>query len=207
LVSASALAYFPLAIAFTPSAWAAFGPFAFQLSRPLHYAVYFFAGVGLGACGIERGLFRPRGALVRCWAVWLIAAVGSLLLWMALTALTVADVGSASLGLRILDDLSFVPACFTSCFAVLALVLRFAGKRLPVLDTLKRDAYGMYLVHYVFVVWLQYALLGAGLLALGKGGIVFGGTLLLSWLTVAAVRHFPTAAHVIGADRRRGAAA
>jgi glucans biosynthesis protein C len=207
LVIASALAYVPLALVFTPSAWAAFGPFGFQLSRPLHYAVYFFAGVGLGACGIEHGLFGPRGALVRCWAVWLIAAVGSLFLWMALTALTMADAGSTSLGLPILADLSFVLACFASCFAMLALVLRFARKRLPVLDTLKRDAYGIYLVHYVFVVWLQYALLGAGLLALAKAGIVFGGTLLLSWLTVVAVRQLPAAGHVIGADRRRGAAA
>jgi hypothetical protein len=40
LVIASALAYVPLAVAFTPSAWLAFGPFGFQLSRPLHYAVY-----------------------------------------------------------------------------------------------------------------------------------------------------------------------
>jgi hypothetical protein len=71
----------------------------------------------------------------------------------------------------------------------------------------QRDAYGMYLVHYLFVVWLQYALLGAGLLALGKGAIVFGGTLLLSWGTVAAVRCVPAAAQVIGADRPRGAAA
>lgn len=207
LMIASALAYVPLALAFTPSAWAAFGPFGFQLSRPLHYAVYFFAGLGLGACGIECGLFAPHGALVRCWAVWLIAAVSSLLLWMALTALTTANVDSTSLGLRILDDLSFVPACFSSCFALLALVLRFAGKRVPVLDMLGHDAYGIYLVHYVFVVWLQYALLGTGLVAPGKGGIVFGGTLLLSWLTVAAVRQLPMAAHVIGADRRRGAAA
>jgi surface polysaccharide O-acyltransferase-like enzyme len=118
-----------------------------------------------------------------------------------------ADAGSTSLGLPILADLSFVLACFASCFAMLALVLRFARKRLPVLDTLKRDAYGIYLVHYVFVVWLQYALLGAGLLALAKAGIVFGGTLLLSWLTVVAVRQLPAAGHVIGADRRRGAAA
>lgn len=34
----------------------------------------------------------------------------------------------------------------------------------------------MYLFHYVFVVWLQYALLGAALLAIAKAMIVFGGT-------------------------------
>jgi len=41
------------------------------------------------------------------------------------------------------------------------------------LDGLKRDAYGLYLVHHVFVVWLQYALLEAVLSAIVKGGIVF----------------------------------
>jgi hypothetical protein len=100
----------------------------------LHYAVYFFAGVGIGACGIERGLFAPDGALVRRWAVWLVAALGSLLVWMSLTALTMAGPSSTSLGLQILDYLSFVLACFTSCFFVLGLVLRFAGRRLRVLD-------------------------------------------------------------------------
>ena len=207
LVIASALAYVPLALAFTPSAWAAFGPFGFQLSRPLHYAVYFFAGVGLGACGIERGLFAPDGVLTRRWPQWLIAAPASLLLWMGFTALTMSGTGSPPLWLQILDDLSFVLACFSNSFAVLGLVLRFAGRRLPVFDTLKRDAYGLYLVHYVFVVWLQYALLAAGLLAVVKGAIVFCSTLLLSWGTIAAVRLVPPAAQVIGADRPRGAAA
>ena len=201
LAIASAIAYVPLAVVFTPSAWAAFGPFGFQLSRPLHYAVYFFAGIGVGACGIERGLFAPEGALVRHWAVWLIAAAGLLLLWMALTALTMADPGSPALGLQILDDLSFVFACFGSCFAVLALVLRFAGRRLPALAGLRRDAFGMYLVHYVFVVWLQYALLGVGLFAAAKGAIVFSGTLLLSWGAIAVIRRISPAGQVIGADR------
>jgi hypothetical protein len=205
LVIASALAYVPLALAFTPSAWLAVGPFGFQLSRPLHYAVYFFAGMGLGACGIERGLFAPDGFLVRHWTLWLIAALGSFLLWMALTALTMSNTDSSSLGLQILDDLSFVLACFSSCCAMLSLVLRFGGRRLPVLGVLKRDAYGMYLVHYVFVVWLQYTLLAAALLAVVKGAIVFGGTLLLSWGTIAAVRRIPPAAQVIGADRPKGA--
>jgi hypothetical protein len=198
---ASAIAYVPLAVVFTPSAWAAFGPFGFQLSRPLHYAVYFFAGIGVGACGIERGRFAPRGALVRHWVVWPIAAVGLLLLWMGLTALTMADGGPTSLGLQALADLSFVLACFGSCFAVLAVVLRFAGRRLPALTGLKRDAFGLYLVHYVFVVWLQYALLGAEIFAVAKGAIVFSGTLLLSWGTIAVIRRISPAGQVIGANR------
>jgi hypothetical protein len=163
--------------------------------------VYFSAGLGLGACGIERGLFAPAGALVRHWVVWLIAAPGLLVLWMGLTALTMAPGDPASLGLQALADLSFVLACFGSCFAVLALVLRFAGRRLRALAGLKRDAFGIYLVHYGFVVWLQYALLGVGLFATVKGAIVFGGTLLLSWGSIAIIRRISPAGQVIGADR------
>src|SRR5439155_20357199 len=108
LLAASSLAYIPLAVAFTPSEWAQYGPFGFQLSRPLHYAVYFFAGLGLAAGGIERGLVAADGPLARHWTSWLGAALGRFLLWICLTALTMADGRSASIGLQILDDLSFV---------------------------------------------------------------------------------------------------
>ena len=196
----------PLAIVFTPAAWFQQGPFAFQISRPLHYALYFFAGVGLGADGVERGLLAAGGPLVRQWPLWVIAASISLVTWMGLTGLTMAQGASFSLGLQIPADLSFVLACFASCFAVLAIVLRFAARRLPLLAGLRNSAYGMYLVHYLFVVWLQFAMLGATLPAVIKAAAVFGGTLLLSWGTVAALRRLPSVAQVIGAERARGAA-
>jgi glucan biosynthesis protein C len=200
----SILAYVPLALLFTPSAWFQLGPFAFQLSRPLHYALYFFAGVGLGAGGVERGLLAADGPLMRRWVVWVIAAVVSLFAWMGFTGLTMEG-ASSSLGLRILADLSFVFACFASCFAVLAAALRFAARRLPSLAGLSNGAYGMYLVHYLFVVWLQFALLGIALPAVIKGAVVFGCTLFLSWWTVAALRRLPSVGQVIGAERARGA--
>ena len=205
-VFASVVAYVPLALGFTPSAWFQQGPFAFQLSRPLHYALYFFAGLGLGACGVERGLLAADGPLVRGWVVWLIAGLVSLLAWMGLTGLTMEEGASSPLGLRILADLSFVFACFASCFAVLAVSLRFLARRLPSLAGLKDSAYGMYLVHYLFIVWLQFALLGTALPAIIKAALVFGGTLLLSWGAVAALRRLPPVGQIIGADRARGAA-
>jgi surface polysaccharide O-acyltransferase-like enzyme len=113
---------------------------------------------------------------------------------------------SAPLGLQILADLSFVLACFSSCFAVLGVVLRFATRKLPSLAGLSASAYGMYLVHYLFVVWLQFALLGMALPAVIKGAVVFGSTLFLSWSTVAALRRLPSAGQIIGADRAKGAA-
>jgi hypothetical protein len=205
-LAASALAYVPLALVFTTSAWLQWGPFAFQLSRPLHYALYFFAGVGIGASGIERGLISAQGFLVRRWLLWVIAAAITLLAWMGLTGLTLVEGAAAPLALHILADLSFVLACFASCFGVLAVVLRFAARRLPSLADLKDSAYGMYLVHYLFVVWLQFALLGVGLPAIVKGALVFGATLGLSWGAVTALRAMPPVAHVIGAARVRGTA-
>ena len=97
LLAASALAYVPLAIVFTPWAWADSGIFMVQFCRPLHYAVYFFAGVGIGVNGIERGLVSVDGILARHWARWLAAALASLLLWMGLTGLTMN--GGGSLGI------------------------------------------------------------------------------------------------------------
>jgi peptidoglycan/LPS O-acetylase OafA/YrhL len=87
----------------------------------------------------------------------------------------------------------------------MALFLRFAGGRWWVSDSLNNNAYGMYLVHYVFVVWLQYALLDAQLGAVAKAAIVFGGTLLLSWATTAAIRRLPLGARLIGTERRLAA--
>jgi hypothetical protein len=59
-------------------------------------------------------------------------------------------------------------------------------------------------VHYNFVVWLQYALLGTALFAIVKAVIVFSGTLVLSWIAVLVVQHIPFGAQLIGAPATRG---
>jgi hypothetical protein len=60
----------------------------------------------------------------------------------------------------------------------------------------------MYLVHYLFVVWLQYILLGVALFAIGKAAIVFGVALFLSWVTTAIICRAPLGARLLGAERR-----
>ena len=70
---------------------------------------------------------------------------------------------------------------------MLAICLRFAHWRLRAFDSLSANAYRMYLIHYVFAVWLQYALLDTALFAIGKAAIVFGGTLIMSWAIAAAL--------------------
>jgi glucan biosynthesis protein C len=201
LVTASAIAYVPLALAFTPWEWFQIGPFGFQRSRPLHYAVYFFAGVTIGMAGLERGLLSSSGVLAQRWAAWFVASLACFSLWIALTAQTVDTTVAAPLGVRIAADLSLVLACAAACFSTLSLFLRFATHRSRVAESLSDNAYGMYLVHYVFVVWLQYALLDVPLGAVAKATIVFSVTLVLSWGATAAIRCIPLGSRLIGARR------
>lgn len=200
LVAASALAYVPLALAFTPWAWFNAGPFALQLCRPLHYAVYFFAGIGVGVGGIERGLVAPDGPLARRWALWLAAALASLALWMGLSALTLH--GGAPLAVQAAADFGYALACACGCFFLVGVSLRFAAAPSRLLGTLGGNAYGLYLLHYVFVVWLQFALLALPLFAVVKWPIVFAGTLGFTLAANAAIKRIPLGAQLIGSARR-----
>jgi peptidoglycan/LPS O-acetylase OafA/YrhL len=201
----SAIAYVPLALMFGPSSWAHRGPFSLQLSRPLHYVLYFLAGAAIGACGIERGLLAADGPLVRHWRAWFVAALASFALWLASMAQIVADPTGSPIEWQIAAALSFVAACFASCCFVFAAALRFAQFRTRICDSLKDNAYGMYLVHYLFIVWLQFAMLPAGLPAILKASSVFAGTMLLSWVSSAALRRITAVASIIGDARRKPA--
>jgi hypothetical protein len=201
LVSVSALAYIPSAAVFEPWDWVQFGPFAFQPSFALIYVVYFFAGVGVGACGIEQGLLRSDGMLARRWAVWLGGALAAFLLWIIPTALTVNGQVTTVPGLAIIADLGLVLCCAAACFFWAAVFLRFTATRRPVIDSLSENAYGIYLVHYLFITWLQYILLGVALFAIAKAAIVFTGTLILSWVTTIAMCRVPIGARLVGTKR------
>lgn len=202
LVVAGALAYVPMAVAFTPFRWTTHGPLALQYCRPLFYIAIYIFGLAVGANGLDRGLLAPDGMLPRRWAVWLAGALGALLLWMGLTKLALDAGAAAPLALRIGLDFAWVLGCISGCFFVLGATLRFGAVHSRLLDNLAENAFGMYLFHYVFVVWLQYALLGLNLAAVAKGMIVFTGTLAMSWVVTSAVRSLPGGAMLIGVERR-----
>jgi glucans biosynthesis protein C len=200
LLGLSALAYVPLALAFGPWRWLEYGIFAFQLSRPLHYAVFFFAGFGIGAYGLERGLLAVDGSLARRWPAWAATAAAAFALWMASAALAMRDDVPAVV--QLLAHIAFVLSCASSCFALFAVFLRFAARYSAFLDSAAQNAYGMYLVHYVFVVWLQYDLLDKPLPAILKGAIVFAGVAALSWATASLMQRAKWGYRLIGTERR-----
>jgi surface polysaccharide O-acyltransferase-like enzyme len=97
----------------------------------------------------------------------------------------------------IVGEIAFVVCGWAIVTGVTGLFLRFAKRRIRILSSLSENSYGIYLVHYIFITWLQYLLLGSALAPSVKGMMVFIGTLLLSWGTVAAIRRIPAVAKVI----------
>jgi glucan biosynthesis protein C len=198
LAAASAIAYVPLALLFTPFAWANYGPLALQYCRPLLYLVLYLAGLGIGAVGLEHGMLAPDGKLARQWRLWLAVALTSFVFWMAMTALAMHFGDASPFALNVIVDIAFAIACCGGCFLFMAACLRFGTRRAPILSGLATNAFGIYLLHYIFVVWLQYALLGAPLFAVIKFAIVFGGALSLAWISTVAMRATPFGRLFIG---------
>ena len=196
LVSLSAAAYIPMALTFNSLMWTDFGPFFFQTSRSLHYLVYFLIGVGIGAYGLDRGLLARDGMLTRHWLLWAIAALTFFRVATGGAIVAMTAKSSHTLWLAI-ASFGFTLSCAASSFAFLALFLRFARAPQLIFDSLRSNAYGIYLLHYAFVSWLQYAVLRAQWPPQAKGVTVFLCSLGLSWSATAALRRIPAIARVI----------
>jgi surface polysaccharide O-acyltransferase-like enzyme len=116
---------------------------------------------------------------------------------MGITSLTLD--GQAPLAIQIASDLAFVVACAGGCAFFVAASLRFGLTQSRPLASLSANAYSLYLVHYVFMVWMQYALLELAAPAVLKAPIVFVVTLVVSWIIILAVQRIPLGARLIGA--------
>jgi Acyltransferase family len=198
LVAASMAAYVPMAAVFGSFAWTSVGPFQFQTARLLHYLVYFCAGIGVGAYGIDRGLLAPDGRLARHWGRWaalmLLVYTTSVLLFVTMQA---KPAPMSPVAGDLLGGFIFALGCGAMSFAFLAIFIRFISRPNAVFDSLSQNEYGMYVIHYMFVSWLQMALLAIALGPIEKATLVFAGVLLLSWGTSAALRRIPAVGRIV----------
>jgi peptidoglycan/LPS O-acetylase OafA/YrhL len=198
----SVVAYLPMHLAFGDASWLEPDgfPLPIQTSRILLYGGYFFAGVGVGAVGLRAGLLAEDGDVARRWAVWLGFA---LLFYAAILVLVyvhhnfVADFNSPPLAWKTGYGLAFALFSAAMTFTVPAVFLRFAQSGWRLLDALRPSAYGVYLVHYIFIIWLQYLLYDTSFHAGVKFAIVFAGTLSLSWGLTVMLRKIPVVARMI----------
>ena len=200
LLAVTAALYVPGLIHFGPGNWFEFGPFSVQHGRVLLYATYFFFGAGIGAHCLDRGLLAADGRLARSGWGWIaVVLVPYCLMW------TFVYVKREVLGNPVvLPDwyeaiyaLFFATFSVTIMFAILAFFLRFKAAGWSILDPMQPDAFGMFLVHYPIVLWLQYWLFDYDLPAIAKALFVFVLAVLLSWGVTILLRSIPGANRVL----------
>lgn len=189
LLGISTAAYLPMVLIFGPLEWIGIGPFVAQASRIMVYLVYFLAGTTLGAYGLNRSVLKSDSPLARRWWGWLTAGV-----ILFIVSVVLVPIGTTRPNI---NWLTFTVPCAVLVVGSIAIALRFAKRRVILLDSLADNSFGIYIVHYVFVTWLQYGLLDANLSAISKATIVFAGALILSWGLIAAIRRIPAVARVI----------
>jgi hypothetical protein len=206
LLIGSIAVYVPPVLYFGASRWFEAGPVAVQASRVLLYLLYFVAGLGIGAVRFDQGLLATDGGLAKRWPLWLVATVVTYACIIALVYIRhnlLPDLNSPPSWWRTAYALAFVSYSAAQTFNVLALFLRFDNDGSSVLDPLRDNAYGIYLIHYLPVLWLQYLFLGISFgpvmqfTAIIKAIVVFFLTLALSWAVTTALRKVPGATHVL----------
>src|SRR5262249_22810052 len=157
----SAAIYVPMRLLFGESSWLEPGgyPLPIQTSRILLYAGYFLSGVGIGVVSLRAGILSEEGELARRWPAWLALAS---LYFVAILMLVyahhnwIADFYSPPLSWQTLYGLAFALFSAAMTFVVLAVFLAFAASGVRLLDAMQPQAYGIFLIHYIFIIWLQY---------------------------------------------------
>jgi peptidoglycan/LPS O-acetylase OafA/YrhL len=177
-VALAALAYLPLQAALGSSLWLTAGPFGIQASRIGLYALFFVAGVVVGADRLTAGFTRQ-------WLRWPLLAVLATVLLFSGSLPEWAD--------------GFVMVLFATAMAagLLAVAVHLGRRRSPVGDNLGANAYGIYLMHWPIVLWLQFALLRVRLGAIEKGLLVLTSGFALSWLAAGLMRRLPKVARIV----------
>ena len=201
-VAVSVVSYLPLRLWFGDGAWFEPGhyPFPIQTSRILLYPVYFFTGVGIGVVGLRAGILAEDGEVAKRWATWLTLAIllfGLILLLVFAHHNWIENVAAPPLWWRAAYGTAFAMFSAVMTFTVLATSLRLSRASLWLLDAMQPSAYGIFLFHYMFIIWLQYFVYDPAWPAGVKAAIVFAVTLGGSWLLTVLLRKIPLVARTI----------
>jgi hypothetical protein len=194
--------YLPMHLALGDGSWFEPGhyPFPIQSSRVLLYPAYFFTGVGIGTVLLRAGILAENGEIAKRWLIWPGFAVPfyvAILLLVYAHHNWIADFASPPLSWKTAYGLAFAMFSAAMAFTVLATSLRLTQTGLKLLDAMQPSAYGIFLLHYVFIIWLQYAVYDPPFPAVVKFTIVFAGTLSMSWALTVLLRKIPVVARMI----------
>jgi len=156
------------------SSWMSLGgPLWFQSNRIFLYALFFFTGVAVGVFSYQK-LMKENSTFVRHWLFWMSLSIFLYLIdWFFIRHLSSP----------LIYCLFFASICTTASAAFIGLFCRYVNTYNPVFQSLADNAYGIYLLHYPFVIWFQYALLNVEWAAAFKFILVLLGSLISSWIS------------------------
>ena len=177
----AALVFLPALAVLGPSLWLTAGPLGIQASRIGLYAFFFVAGMIVGADRLAS--FFGNG-----WRYWPLLAVVAAVPYFA-------PYGAALPA--VIDGAGMLLFCVAMAAGLLAVAIHFGRRRSAVGDSLGANAYGIYLLHYPIVLWIQYELLPVPLGPVGKGILVLGTGFGLSWLAASLLRRVPGVARIV----------
>ena len=178
--------YVPMVMWLGPYTWTGIGPFDFQKSRILLYFGYFVLGALIG------DTFSTT--FIKQWPLWI---AGCLLMYTLLTVIPtplrqMVEQGKIpSLAGWLIYYTIYVLSCTFSCVAFVSTFKALIHSPKGWWTSLSANAYSIYLLHYIFVVWCQYALLSISAPAFVKFIITFMVALTGSWILSHLIRKHP----------------
>ncbi|MHB8138284.1 MAG: acyltransferase family protein [Smithellaceae bacterium] len=188
-LSVSLIATIPLRLFIPPADWTHLaGPMHFHTWRILLYFSWFLLGCALGGANPDQSLSRAN---LKSWPLLLI--LGGLT-YLAHGLLETQGAGLAKAPAWLMNTILTIIYCLSCTFTslgALGLARAFFQIAHPLADSLTENAYGIYIFHYVFVIWIQFTLLAQPLPAVLKFLIVFSGALTASWFLTALLRKTP----------------
>lgn len=196
-----ALSLIPLSLWVGQYTWVGhWGPLDFQLNRLFFYLFFFLTGSCLGSTDWQSYLFKQGKFLAQGWPFWLGLSMGAYGLFVLTARAGAGWVEQGKLTATegfLLYDLAFVGSCLASMGVCLSFFKQKISGPLKGWSSLSANAYGIYVVHYGFVTWLQFALLEMDLTVIVKFVIVSLGALSLSWFTSHLARRSTMIARII----------
>lgn len=183
--------YTPMAIQFGAGTWIGLGPFDFQLSRIFLYFGYFIIGVLIGNTDFNNDVFSTKYAIIKMWWFWIILSLVSFSVLTIISNPLMEMVRN-----RELKETSawaiyhgvFVISCTSTCLAFITMFRKFTSGEKLWMSSLSKNAYLIYLLHFVYVVWIQFILLKFTMPAIFKFLITFILALIFSWSTSILLR-------------------
>lgn len=194
------LAYTPVSLWLGQYKWIGIGPFDFQANRLLLYFTFFISGAGLGSSDWESFLFTDNKCLNKPWQFWVTLCLVSYLSVevFTYTAWDIVRAGRLAVNTAwFIFDLAFVLSCIFTIIAFLSIFKQFFQAQSKLWKSLSANAFGIYLIHYIFITWLQFALSDIALPVLIKFLLVFLFTLLASWIIIIYARKYKTIDQII----------